>query len=57
MILVLLGVGTDEIQSLKLGVAGDEIRHIGSFRGGRGVRSPRAKYAMQDTLKFVIKNH
>lgn len=34
-------------------MAGDETRQKGSFRGDSGVRSHRAKYAMQDSLKLV----
>lgn len=48
MILLLLGVGTDEIKNLKLEVSGDEIWQIDSFKVGSGVRAPRARYAMQD---------
>lgn len=32
------------------------MRQIGSFRGGSGARSCRAKCAMKDTLKFVCDN-
>lgn len=32
-------------------MAGDETRQIGSFRGGRGVRSHRAEYAICKVLK------
>lgn len=34
-------------------MAGDETEQIGSFRDSSGARSCRAKYAMQDTLKFA----